>query len=120
MAVMVAKSIDNADEVRKFPAHGWLDLVTLPGVTFARATFQPGWRWSNDIAPVAGTKSCQVHHNGYVVSGRMHIVMDDGAETDVGPGDVFVCAPGHDAWTLGDEDCVVFDFSSDIAKYAKA
>lgn len=119
MGVLVSKSIDNADETRKFPAHGWLDLVTLPGVTFGRATFQPGWRWSNDIAPVAGTPSCQVHHNGYVVSGRMVIRMDDGTEIEVGPGDVFVCAPGHDAWVVGDEDCVAFDFSSDIASYAK-
>jgi mannose-6-phosphate isomerase-like protein (cupin superfamily) len=120
MTDALVKNIDTPDELRKFPAHGWIELVTLPGVTFARATFQPGWRWSADIKPVAGTDSCQVHHNGYVVSGRMHITMDDGATYDVGPGDVFVCPPGHDAYTVGDEDCVVLDFSSDIAGYAKA
>ena len=119
MAILESKNIDSPDETRKFPDHGWIDLLTLPGVTFARATFQPGWRWTQDVAPLAGTPSCQVHHNGYVLSGRLHVLMDDGTESEVGPGDVFVCEPGHDAWTVGDEDCVVFDFSSDIARYAK-
>ncbi|HEU0131403.1 MAG TPA: cupin domain-containing protein [Mycobacteriales bacterium] len=119
MADLVVKNIDSPDEHRAFPANGVLDLVTLPGVTFARATFEPGWRWSTDIKPVAGTDSCQVHHNGYVISGRMGISMDDGSEAEVGPGDVFVCPPGHDAWTVGDEACVVADFSSAIAEYAK-
>ena len=114
------KNIDSPDETRKFAGHGWLDLISLPGMTFGRATFQPGWRWSNDVKPLAGTDLCQTHHNGYVVSGRMKIIMADGSETDVGPGDAFVCPPGHDAYTIGDEDCVVFDFSKSIDDYAKA
>jgi mannose-6-phosphate isomerase-like protein (cupin superfamily) len=113
------KNIGTPDETRKFAAHGWADVVTLPGLNFLRATFQPGWKWSNDVKPLAGTNTCQVHHNGYVESGRMTIVMDDGATFDVGPGDVFVCPPGHDAYTVGDEDCVVLDFSSSAASYAK-
>jgi hypothetical protein len=60
------------------------------------------------VKPIAGTNSCEVHHNGYVESGRMHIVMDDGSEFDMGPGDVFVCPPGHDAWTVGNEPCIAF------------
>jgi hypothetical protein len=114
-----SRNIGSPDETRKFAAHGWADVVTLPGLTAMRATFQPGWRWSNDIKPIAGTDSCQTLHNGYVVSGRMRIVMDDGTTTDVGPGDVFVCQPGHDAYTLGDEDCVALDFSPGISGYAK-
>lgn len=120
MAEMIVKSIESPDETRKFTDHGWLDVIQLPGLQFGRATFQPGWRWSNDVKPIAGTDSCQVHHNGYVLSGRMGIRMDDGTETEVGPGDVFVCPPGHDAWTSGEEDCVIVDFASGMAdNYAK-
>ena len=120
MAEMIVKNIGSPDETRKFAAHGWLDVLTLPGLNFGKATFQPGWRWSNDVKPIAGTDSCQVHHNGFVLSGRMGIRMDDGTEGEVGPGDVFVCPPGHDAWVVGDEDCVVVDFASGMADdYAK-
>ncbi len=93
----------------------------MTGLDFAVATFEPGWRWSESIAPIAGTESCTVHHNGYVVSGRMQVRMDDGGESEVGPGDVFVIPPGHDAWVVGDEQCVVYDFAGTMAKeYAKA
>ena len=112
------KSIEKPDETRKFAAHGWVEIVNLPGMTFGRATFQPGWRWTNDIKPIAGTDLCMSSHKGYIQSGRMRIVMADGTESDVGPGDVFVCEPGHDAYILGNDDCVAFDFSSDIATYA--
>lgn len=120
MVDLVAKNIGEPDERREFPAHGHLDLLTLPGMTLGRATFEPGWRWSTDIKPVAGTDSCQVHHNGFVVSGRMRIVMDDGTEVEVGPGDAFVCPPGHDAYTVGDEPCVALDFAAGMQEYAKA
>jgi uncharacterized cupin superfamily protein len=66
-----------------------------------------------------GTHSCQVQHTGYVVSGRMHVLMDDGAEREIGPGDVYVIRPGHDAWIVGDETYVGVDFSSDMEKFAK-
>ncbi len=118
MAGLEIKHADAPDEKREFP-NGSMGLVTLPGLTFGKAEFRPGWRWSNDVAPIAGTSSCQVHHNGFVLSGRLHMVMEDGSEAEVGPGDVFVCPPGHDAWTVGDEPAVVVDFSSAIADYAK-
>lgn len=113
------KSIEKPDERRDFPK-GHLEVLGLPGVTFGVATFEPGWRWSESVKPIAGTDSCQVHHNGYVVSGRMAIRMDDGSQVEVEHGDVFVCSPGHDAWTVGDEPCVVFDFAGGIGEYAKA
>lgn len=120
MAETTVKSIDTPDETRKFAAHGWLDVVTLPGLNFGRATFQPGWRWSDDVKPIAGTDSCQVAHQGFVLAGRMGIRMDDGSEVEVGAGDVFVCPPGHDAWTVGDTDCVVIDFANVMGQeYAK-
>ena len=86
--------------------------------TVGRAVFEPGWRWSNDVKPLVGTTSCQVAHTGYVLSGHMHVVMDDGSEGDAGPGDALVISPGHDAWIVGDEACVMLDWSGS-ADYAK-
>ncbi|MFD8591918.1 cupin domain-containing protein [Streptomyces sp. NPDC059637] len=117
--MMEVKTTDKPDERRDFPK-GHLEALHLTGLDFAVATFEPGWRWSESVGPLVGTDSCRVHHNGYVVSGRMRIRMDDGAEAEVGPGDVFVCPPGHDAWTVGDEPCVMHDFAGTMAKeYAK-
>jgi hypothetical protein len=117
--MLEVKTPSKPDEQRRFP-HGHLEAVHLSGLDLAMATFEPGWRWSQDVAPTAGTESCQFHHNGVVTQGRMHIRMDDGSETEVGAGEVFVCSPGHDAWTVGDEACVVYDFAGQMAKdYAK-
>lgn len=118
MASMETKNVGSPDETRTFDK-GKMELLTLSGVVFGKATFGPGWKWSECVKPIAGTELCEVHHNGYVVSGRMRIRMGDGSEGEVGPGDLFVCPAGHDAWTVGSEPCVVFDFSSDISKYAK-
>lgn len=120
-AVMLeVKTVDKPDERRDFP-RGHLEAVHLSGLDFAIGTFEPGWRWSESVAPIAGTESCQIHHNGYVVQGRMHLRMDDGGESEVGPGDVFVCSPGHDAWVVGDEQVIVHDFAGAMATdYAKA
>jgi hypothetical protein len=105
------KNLESPDERRSMD-NGVLEVVNLPGATIARAVFQPGWRWSTDIAPVVGTRSCQVGHTSYIISGRLHVRMDDGREYDFGPGDAHVVAPGHDAWVLGDEPCVAIDFTS--------
>jgi hypothetical protein len=72
---------------------------------------QPGWRWSESVKPIVGTESCQVSHTGYVISGRMHVRMDDGTELDFGPGDAVWVGPGHDAWVAGDEPYVGLDFT---------
>lgn len=116
--MLAVRSINEADESRDMP-HGHLDVVTLGGVEFGKAEFQPGWKWSQDVGPLAGTKSCQFHHNGYIAAGQLHVRMDDGQEMDLRAGDVFVCDPGHDAWVVGDETAVVFDFAGNIAQYAK-
>lgn len=112
-----SKNIGTPDDTRAFPK-GKMDVVTVDALTFGKATFQPGWRWTVCMKPLMKTELCMVHHNGYVVSGRMRIRMADGSETEHGPGDVFVCPPGHDAWIVGDEECVVFDFAG-AAEYAK-
>ena len=111
------KNLDMPDEKRSFD-HGDISVVTIAGATVGRAVFNPGWKWSNDVKPIAGTESCQAPHTGYVVSGRMHIVMDDGTEGEAGPGDAVVISPGHDAWIVGDEPCVMLDWSGS-ANYAK-
>jgi hypothetical protein len=111
------KNLDKPDETRKFD-HGELGVVTVAGAVVGRAVFQPGWRWSTDVKPIAGTESCEAAHTGYIVSGSMHVVMDDGAEGDLGPGDAFVISPGHGAWIVGDEPCVALDWSA-AADYAK-
>jgi hypothetical protein len=119
MAVLEARNIDKPDERRDFP-HGHLDAVHLPGgMIFGRTTFGPGWRWSEAVKPIAGTESCMIHHVGYVVSGRMHVRHGDGTELEMGTGDAFEIEPGHDAWTLGNEDCVTVDFTTaDDPRYA--
>jgi hypothetical protein len=97
---------------------GKLEVVELADTTISRATLEPGWKWSECVKPIAGTDSCEVPHRGYVVSGRLHLQMDDGTESEVGPGDAYSIEPGHDAWVVGDETYVGIDFSPDMAKYA--
>lgn len=119
MAEMVRKSLNSPEETRPFAeGTGKLELVNVDAGAVGRATFEPGWRWSEHVKPVAGTDSCQAPHLGYYVSGRMKVVMDDGAEEEFGPGDFAIIPPGHDAWIVGDEPCVVIDWQG-FADYAK-
>jgi hypothetical protein len=99
------------DETRPFKAHGHAEVHKLGGGNAMRGVFEPGWKWSNDVRPIAGTKSCEAPHLGCVVSGRMVIRMDDGTEEEIGPGDFFKIEPGHDAWVVGNESCVLVDFA---------
>ena len=111
MAGLVRKSLDSPEETRPFEdGTGKLEVVNLEGGAVGRATFQPGWQWSKHVKPIAKTDSCQAAHMGYFISGRMKVVMDDGEEMEYGPGDFAVMAPGHDAWIIGNEPCVVIDW----------
>jgi hypothetical protein len=110
-------SIDQPHEVRPFVAHGHMDVVTLGNFTLGRGVFEPGWKWSEDVKPIAGTDSCQARHTGICLSGHMTVQADDGSEITIGPGDVVVLEPGHDAWTVGSEPCVLYD--TGVAAYAK-
>ncbi|GAA5071755.1 hypothetical protein HNP84_007840 [Thermocatellispora tengchongensis] len=116
--MLEVRNLDKPDERRDFPM-GHLEIYNLTGLTFGIATFEPGWRWSASVKPIAGTESCQFHHSSYVLRGRLHIRMDDGTEAEAGPGDLFVATPGHDAWVVGQEQCVVYDFAGGAAEYAK-
>lgn len=119
MAKTLVSNIERDGETRKFQAHGSAAIGNAGGITILRGTFEPGWRWSTDVAPIAGTSSCQVRHLGYVISGRMTVRTDDGAETTLASGDVFDLPAGHDAWVVGDEPCVMVDISPDATNYAK-
>ncbi len=98
-----------ADEVREFP-NGRAEIVKIGGAEIGRLVLQPGWRWSDDVKPIAGTDSCLAPHFQYHVSGRLNIRMDDGTEFVAGPGDVTSLPSGHDAWVVGDEPVVVVDW----------
>ena len=111
------RSLDKPDETRLIPK-GKIEVVNTGGATVGKVTFEPGWKWSESVKPIAGTDSCQVAHTGYVISGRCHIVMDDGEELDLEQGDGFYLAPGHDGWTVGDESFVALDFTG-MADYAR-
>jgi len=106
---IVAKSSADADQREDFEGNGHVDVLKLGEHTVEIATFEPGWRWSTNIKPMAGTDTCQQHHLSYVVSGRMVIRHNDGAEVEVGPGQVLMVEPGHDAWVVGDAPCVQVD-----------
>jgi len=104
------KNLDTPDETRDFE-QGKMQIATISDFKAARLLLQPGWKWSEHVKPLAQTDSCQVRHTGYVVSGRMKVVMDDRSEADLGPGDAYVIEPGHDAWIVGDEPFVGVDVS---------
>ena len=101
------------EEVRDFDG-GRVEIVWVGGTTVVRATFQPGFRWSDVLGPKVGAKSCHLPHTGYVVSGRLCFAPDDDSdEVVLGSGDVFHVPPGHDTWVVGDEPAVIIDFTGD-------
>ena len=105
------KAFSRPDTVRTFP-HGQIDLVNLDETVIGRYRFAPGWRWSEAVRPIAGTDSCQHRHLGYVVKGRLHVVMDDGTDADIVADDAYEIPPGHDAWVVGDEGWDAIEFTS--------
>ncbi|HEV7811235.1 MAG TPA: adenylate/guanylate cyclase domain-containing protein [Candidatus Limnocylindrales bacterium] len=108
MARLQKKSFHRPDEVRTL-GRGRLELVDLGDVAVGRVTYPPGWRWSVDVQPLVQTARCEVHHIGFVVSGRLHTEMEDGSTLEVGPDDAFELPPGHDAWVVGDEPWIAVD-----------
>jgi ketosteroid isomerase-like protein len=119
MAKAQISNLARDGEVRAFKAHGRAIIGSAGGAAYVLGTFEPGWRFSADVGPIAGTEMCQTRHLGYVLSGRMKVRMEDGSECEVGPGDMFDLPAGHDAWVLGDEPCVMVDTSPEATRYAK-
>jgi mannose-6-phosphate isomerase-like protein (cupin superfamily) len=119
MAGIEVRRFDTADEVRPFEGKGHVALMTVAGKEIGKGVFEPGWRWSTNVKPIAGTHSCEFPHFMYVLSGRMRVLMDDGTQAELGPGDVASIPPGHDAEVIGDEPCVTIDLAEEDADYAK-
>ena len=123
MAGMQKLSFNQSTDVRPFKeGKGELRVLDLDGPSVGLATFEPGWRWSEHVKPIAGTDSCLAPHAGYMISGHMTVRMNDGTEQNYDPGDVMVIPPGHDAWVVGQQPCVVLDWQGyvDYAKPATA
>src|SRR5437773_3323208 len=118
MSATIKKAFDSPDETRNI-SKGKVEVINLGDVQAMRAIFEPGWRWSESVKPIAGTDSCQVAHKGYVIAGRMGIKMDDGSEFEMGPGDAYDIPAGHDGWVIGDDNYVGVDFSPAMQEYAK-
>jgi quercetin dioxygenase-like cupin family protein len=112
------RAFEAADEVREFP-NGRAEILRVGGSEIGRLVFEPGWRWSTDVKPIAGTQSCTAPHFQYHVSGRLAVQMDDGTEFVAGPGDVTSLPSGHDAWVVGEEPVVVVDWFG-ASNYARS
>ncbi|MFN0096185.1 MAG: cupin domain-containing protein [Dehalococcoidia bacterium] len=110
MATAERRPIGLPDEVQRFPG-GTLERITIGGSVVGRLTLQPGWRWSAHVQPGAGTEWCETPHSQFHLAGVLHVRQRDGVEFDARPGDVSVLPAGHDAWVVGDEPVVVFDWS---------
>ena len=105
------RRFSESSDVRTIP-RGRIEVVELDDTVVGRMTYEPGWRWSVDVQPIAGTDACRYHHIGLTLSGRLRAQMTDGTELEVGPGDVFEIPPGHDAWVIGDVPWVSVDFEA--------
>jgi hypothetical protein len=115
MTGVQALDFDSPDETRS-PAKTRVDVVHKGATTAARFAFEPGWKWSECVKPVAGTDSCQARHVGVVQSGTLRVSHEDGTEIDLGPGAAYVIEPGHDAWVIGEERFVAFEFEPRAAE----
>ncbi len=111
ITTFATKSHETPDE-RRTPPKTQVDVVRLEGFTLDRFTFEPGWRWSECIKPVAGTDRCQLSHVGYAVSGRITIQLPGGREQTIQPGESYTIPPGHDAWVEGSEPFVAIEVMS--------
>jgi len=110
VAHMQRKSLDLPDETRMLP-NGRTDIWNLGDFVVGRITFQPGWQWSKDVKPIAQTEWCEYHHLGLVMEGKLHYITPDGLEMEVGPGRLYEILPGHDAWVVGDQVVIQYDFA---------
>jgi hypothetical protein len=111
------KSLKAPEETRTFEK-GQAEIVNIAGGTVGRFSLEPGWRWSKHVKQIANTEWCEAPHFQYHVSGRLHVLMSDGSEFEVGPGEVSWLPSGHDAWVVGDEPVVVIDWAGAM-NYAK-
>jgi hypothetical protein len=115
MAGVEVRDFDAPDETRT-PDKTKIEVVRMSGASVGRMRLEPGWRWSECIKPIVGGDKCQVRHLGLLQSGTMRVVHDDGTEQEIGGGQTYIIKPGHDAWVVGDEAVVGFEFESRAAE----
>jgi len=109
MKLPVTMDFSAPDEVLRFEK-GFFELIRIGGMTLGRATYEPGWKWSDHVGKAQHAAMCQVEHVGMVVSGRAVAKMADGSIIELNPGTVFYVPPGHDSWVVGDEPYVSLHF----------
>lgn len=110
MLDVILRQFEQPDEVREFEK-GRFEVIRIGGLTIGRATYQPGWKWSVHVRPIAGTELCEVEHVGMVLSGRATAAMKGGEIIELGPGSIFhIPAAAHDSWVVGDEPYVSLHF----------
>jgi uncharacterized RmlC-like cupin family protein len=115
---VILKRFDNPDEVREMPL-GRFEIVRIGGLTIGRATYQPGWKWSEHIGAALGIARCPVEHVGLVVSGEATAAFEDGQVIPLRAGELFYIPPvPHDSWVVGDVPYVSLHFMG-AEKYAK-
>ena len=122
MSNLYSRTFENPDEVKEQPK-AKVQVVKLGNINATKLVVQPGWVWSECIKPIVGGHSCQAGHIGVVISGRLGCSHDDGSKIEVGPGDAYYFAPGHDGWVIGDEECVMYEFveaGKDFGPWTKA
>ena len=109
MVDLLIKRFENPDELREFEK-GKFEIIKIGDMTIGRATYEPGWKWSEHVGQDNNATSCLVNHVGLVVSGRIQVAMDDGRSVTMQPGDCFGIGPGHDSWVVGEESYVSLHF----------
>jgi class 3 adenylate cyclase len=111
VARLQAKAFDAPDETRTVP-RALLRVVNLGEVAVGHAIWEPGWRWSTDLRPIAGGEWCEIHHLGYAMAGRLAVITEDGDQLEIPGGSVYEIPPRHDAWVVGDEPFETVEWSS--------
>lgn len=110
MLEVILKRFETPDETRVFEK-GKLEVVRIGGMTVGRASYEPGWKWSEHVSPVAGTPFCEVEHVGMVLEGSAMVAMPGGVEVELTAGTLFYVPPvPHDSWVIGDEPYVSLHF----------
>ncbi|OGZ64548.1 MAG: cupin [Candidatus Staskawiczbacteria bacterium RIFCSPLOWO2_01_FULL_40_39] len=108
MAKLESKKFDSPDETVNI-GRGKVEVISLGGFKVRKLTLQPGWRWSEDVKPMAKTESCKIPHLNIHISGKLGVKMDDGTEQEFGSGDVALLPPGHDGWVVGNEPAIIIE-----------
>lgn len=110
MLDVILKSFEKPDETRVFEK-GKFEIVNIGGMTIGRATYEPGWKWSEHVSPLAGTPLCEIAHVGLVISGRAVVAVKDRPVVELSPGSVFYVPPDpHDSWVLGEDPYISLHF----------